>query len=132
MCSYCGCDSITVIGRFMNEHVEIVNACEAAEFAGHVLADQRAEALRVARSCLFEATTASTTKTSTPIQMSTKPAQREAGIGSSKTSQPRRNCPIGARYCRIAIVIMLTRRAAAANRSSGTAVTMPVVTSSPA
>ena len=27
MCSYCGCDSITVIGRFMNEHVEIVNAC---------------------------------------------------------------------------------------------------------
>lgn len=27
MCSYCGCDSITVIGRFMNEHVDIVNAC---------------------------------------------------------------------------------------------------------
>lgn len=27
MCSYCGCDSITVIGRFMDEHVEIINAC---------------------------------------------------------------------------------------------------------
>ncbi|MHA6510976.1 hemerythrin domain-containing protein [Tessaracoccus sp. Z1128] len=27
MCSYCGCDSITVIGRFMAEHVTIVNAC---------------------------------------------------------------------------------------------------------
>ena len=26
MCSYCGCDSIEVIGRFMNEHVEIINA----------------------------------------------------------------------------------------------------------
>ncbi|HEX6918536.1 MAG TPA: hemerythrin domain-containing protein [Phycicoccus sp.] len=27
MCSYCGCESITVVGRFMAEHVEIVNAC---------------------------------------------------------------------------------------------------------
>ncbi|MBN9105938.1 MAG: hemerythrin domain-containing protein [Propionibacteriaceae bacterium] len=26
MCSYCGCDSIEVIGRFMAEHVEIINA----------------------------------------------------------------------------------------------------------
>lgn len=26
MCSYCGCDAIDVIGRFMNEHVEIINA----------------------------------------------------------------------------------------------------------
>ncbi|WP_022909254.1 hemerythrin domain-containing protein [Aestuariimicrobium kwangyangense] len=26
MCSYCGCDSIDVIGRFMSEHVEIINA----------------------------------------------------------------------------------------------------------
>lgn len=26
MCSYCGCQSITVIGRFMAEHVEIINA----------------------------------------------------------------------------------------------------------
>ncbi|PKQ22169.1 MAG: hemerythrin [Actinobacteria bacterium HGW-Actinobacteria-5] len=25
MCSYCGCDSIEVIGRFMSEHVEIIN-----------------------------------------------------------------------------------------------------------
>ncbi len=38
MCSYCGCDSIDVIGRFMGEHVEIVNAagdlrraCEAGD-----------------------------------------------------------------------------------------------------
>lgn len=27
MCSYCGCESIEVIGRFMGEHVEIINAC---------------------------------------------------------------------------------------------------------
>lgn len=26
MCSYCGCDSIPVIGRFMDEHVDIINA----------------------------------------------------------------------------------------------------------
>lgn len=26
MCSYCGCASIEVIGRFMDEHVEIINA----------------------------------------------------------------------------------------------------------
>ncbi len=26
MCSYCGCESITVIGRFMDEHVSIINA----------------------------------------------------------------------------------------------------------
>lgn len=26
MCGYCGCDSIGVIGRFMAEHVEIINA----------------------------------------------------------------------------------------------------------
>lgn len=26
MCSYCGCDAIDVVGRFMAEHVEIVNA----------------------------------------------------------------------------------------------------------
>lgn len=26
MCSYCGCDSIGVVGRFMAEHVDIVNA----------------------------------------------------------------------------------------------------------
>ncbi len=27
MCSYCGCESLTVVGRFMAEHVEIINAC---------------------------------------------------------------------------------------------------------
>lgn len=26
MCSYCGCDSIDLIGRFMDEHVEIINS----------------------------------------------------------------------------------------------------------
>ncbi len=26
MCSYCGCESVEVIGRFMAEHVEIINA----------------------------------------------------------------------------------------------------------
>lgn len=26
MCSYCGCESIDVIGRFMQEHVDIINA----------------------------------------------------------------------------------------------------------
>lgn len=26
MCSYCGCESIEVIGRFMAEHTEIINA----------------------------------------------------------------------------------------------------------
>ncbi len=26
MCSYCGCESVEVVGRFMAEHVEIVNA----------------------------------------------------------------------------------------------------------
>lgn len=29
MCTYCGCESITVIGRFMAEHTEIVNAAGA-------------------------------------------------------------------------------------------------------
>jgi hemerythrin-like domain-containing protein len=26
VCSYCGCESISVVGRFMREHVEIINA----------------------------------------------------------------------------------------------------------
>lgn len=26
MCGYCGCESIDVIGRFMREHVEVINA----------------------------------------------------------------------------------------------------------
>jgi hypothetical protein len=49
VCSYCGCDSIEVIGRFMAEHVEIINAngqlraavhsgdAEALEAAGSVV-----------------------------------------------------------------------------------------------
>lgn len=27
MCSHCGCEAIDVVGRFMAEHVEVVNAC---------------------------------------------------------------------------------------------------------
>ena len=26
MCSYCGCENIEVVGRFMREHTEIINA----------------------------------------------------------------------------------------------------------
>ena len=26
MCSYCGCENVEVIGRFMSEHVDIINA----------------------------------------------------------------------------------------------------------
>lgn len=33
MCGYCGCDSIEVIGRFMAEHVEIINATGALRAA---------------------------------------------------------------------------------------------------
>ena len=40
MCGYCGCESIDVVGRFMREHVEIINAtgdlrraCAAADRA---------------------------------------------------------------------------------------------------
>jgi len=29
MCSYCGCESIDVVGRFVGEHVEIINAAGA-------------------------------------------------------------------------------------------------------
>ncbi|MCA0294371.1 MAG: hemerythrin domain-containing protein [Actinobacteria bacterium] len=35
MCSYCGCDSIEVIGRFMAEHVEIINATGVLRAAVH-------------------------------------------------------------------------------------------------
>ncbi len=41
MCSYCGCDSIVCIGRFMDEHVDLINrtghlrrACSAADPRG--------------------------------------------------------------------------------------------------
>ena len=33
MCSYCGCESVEVIGRFMREHTEIVNASGALHAA---------------------------------------------------------------------------------------------------
>ena len=35
VCSYCGCDSIEVIGRFMAEHVEIINATGELRRAVH-------------------------------------------------------------------------------------------------
>ncbi len=47
MCSYCGCESISVIGRFMSQHEQIVNVCgalrraartdDAAAAAGHAV-----------------------------------------------------------------------------------------------
>lgn len=33
MCSYCGCESIGIIGTFMAEHVELVNATTALRLA---------------------------------------------------------------------------------------------------
>lgn len=36
MCSYCGCDQITIIGRFMTEHVDIINALTELREACHV------------------------------------------------------------------------------------------------
>jgi len=47
VCSYCGCDSIEVIGRFMAEHVEIINANGELRAAVH---SGKAEALEAARS----------------------------------------------------------------------------------
>ena len=45
MCSYCGCENIAVVGRFMTEHAAIVNAsgnlrraCERGEPTGVVAA----------------------------------------------------------------------------------------------
>lgn len=35
MCSYCGCESIAVVGRFMAEHVQVVNALTALRTACH-------------------------------------------------------------------------------------------------
>lgn len=35
MCSYCGCEAITLIGRFMGEHVEISNALSELRTACH-------------------------------------------------------------------------------------------------
>lgn len=35
MCSYCGCDAIECIGRFMAEHTEIINATSALRSACH-------------------------------------------------------------------------------------------------
>jgi hypothetical protein len=46
MCSYCGCDSIEVIGRFMSEHVEIINATGELRAAVH---SGDADALTAAR-----------------------------------------------------------------------------------
>lgn len=46
MCSYCGCDSIEVIGRFMSEHVEIINATGDLRAA---VASGEAKALEAAR-----------------------------------------------------------------------------------
>ena len=51
MCSYCGCERVAVVGRFMAEHAEIVNACGdlrracAADGTGVVRAADRLRSL---------------------------------------------------------------------------------------
>ncbi len=52
MCTYCGCESISVIGRFMAEHTEIINAagelrraCEGGSSSQVAAAVTRVEAL---------------------------------------------------------------------------------------
>lgn len=49
MCSYCGCDAIEVIGRFMAEHVEIINATGKLRSAVH---SGDADSLEIARSAV--------------------------------------------------------------------------------
>jgi hypothetical protein len=59
VCSYCGCDSIEVIGRFMAEHVEIINATgqlRAAVRSGEV--DRVATARGVVAAMLWPHTSA--------------------------------------------------------------------------
>jgi len=51
MCSYCGCDSIEVIGRFMAEHVEIINATGKLRAA---VASEAADSLESARSVVAD------------------------------------------------------------------------------
>lgn len=36
MCSYCGCDSVPCVARFMSEHAELVNACGELRRAGQL------------------------------------------------------------------------------------------------
>lgn len=43
MCSYCGCESIAVVGRFMAEHTDIINA------TGHLRRAAAAGDLKLAR-----------------------------------------------------------------------------------
>lgn len=52
MCTYCGCESIEVIGRFMAEHTEIINAagvlrraCEEGDSSQVVTAAEQVEVL---------------------------------------------------------------------------------------
>ncbi|MCA0180066.1 MAG: hemerythrin domain-containing protein [Actinobacteria bacterium] len=44
MCSYCGCSANSIIGRFMDEHVEIINALTDLRAACHEREAERAEA----------------------------------------------------------------------------------------
>ena len=47
MCTYCGCESIEVIGRFMAEHTDIVNAAgvlrRAVAFGDHGAVERAAD-----------------------------------------------------------------------------------------
>jgi hypothetical protein len=71
----------------------------------------------------------STVNTASATQTIAKPATRAGGIGSCRTRTPIPSCISGVTYCRSPIVDSGTRRVAAANSSSGTAVAMPEVTS---
>lgn len=65
MCSYCGCETITVIGRFMAEHIAVVNAlgelrravarqdAQAVAFHGRSLGDLLAPHARAEEVGLF-------------------------------------------------------------------------------
>ena len=74
----------------------------------------------------------STVKMTSATHTSPKPIQRPAGMSSWNHSTPRANWMIGARYCSSPSATSGTRIAAAPNRISGIAVTMPVVVNSSA
>ncbi len=53
MCSYCGCESIDVVGRFMREHVDIINATGVLRRAAEIGDPTRVhEAVSVLRALL--------------------------------------------------------------------------------
>src|SRR5690606_38154094 len=80
------------------------------------------EARRPARAARIMSIVSSTSAS----QTRQKPILRPVGIGSCNRKTPVRNCSTGVRYCVRPSATRGRRRAAAANSSSGTAVTTPV------